>query len=125
MQYIPVDITVILVLQVAQLRTTKALRPRKLPVKLLGVGGHCLAANIPCGMVREHTEKFSPAWVLAVHATVPYFGFLRKGVGMPKWAILLTLITAISGQAIGARLERKRWVLCSDEASQQLFSETS
>ena len=70
-------------------------------MKLLGVGGHCLVANIPCGMVREHTDKFSLGWFAAVHATVPYFAFMRKGVGMPKLAILLTLATAIAGQAIG------------------------
>ena len=62
----------------------------------------------PAGAVREHTQKFSPAWFLAVHATVPFFAFMRKGVGMPRWAIVLTLATAVAGQAIGARLERAR-----------------
>jgi len=73
-----------------------------------GVGGQCMVANIPCGAVREHTKKFSPAWFLAVHATVPFFAFMRKGVGMPRWAIVLTLAAAVAGQAMGAKLERAR-----------------
>lgn len=92
----------------AKLKTTRLLRPQALPLKLLGVGAQCLVANVPCGAVREHTQKFSPAWFLAVHATVPFFAFMRKGVGMPRWAIVLTLATAVAGQAIGARLERAR-----------------
>lgn len=92
----------------AQLKSTRFLRPQALPLKLLGVGAHCMVANVPCGAVREHTRKFSPAWFLAVHATVPFFAFMRKGVGMPRWAIVLTLAAAVAGQAIGARLERAR-----------------
>jgi hypothetical protein len=95
-------------MQVAKLKTTQFLRPQALPLKLLGVSGHCLVANVPCGAVREHTQKFSPAWFLAVHATVPFFAFMRKGVGMPRWAIILTLAAAVAGQAIGAKLERAR-----------------
>ena len=98
-------------LQVAKLRTTKLLRPQALPVKLVGVGSQCMLANVPFGAVREHTEKFSPSWFLAVHATVPFFAFMRKGVGMPKWAIGLTVVAAVAGQAIGAKLEKARFVV--------------
>lgn len=91
------------------------LRPQSLPIKVLGVGAQCFAANIPAGAIREHTEKFSLAWVVAVHATVPFFAFMRKGVGMPKWAIVLTLASAVAGQAIGARLERYRWADTTSE----------
>lgn len=98
-------------LQVAKLKTTKLLRPQSLPIKMLGVGSQCLAANIPCGAAREHTEKFSVAWFLAVHATVPFFAFMRKGVGMPKWGIALTLAAAVAGQTIGAKLEQARYGL--------------
>lgn len=91
------------------MKSVQLLRPQRLPVKLLGVGAQCLAANVPAGMVREHTEKFSAAWFLAVHATVPFFAFMRKGVGMPKWAMLLTLAAAVTGQALGVRLERHRY----------------
>lgn len=55
------------------------------------MGGAAIAANLPCGMWREHTRKFSPQWFLAVHATIPFVASLRKAVLMPKWAILLTI----------------------------------
>ena len=37
----------------------KSLRPQALPVKFLAVGAIAMALNVPCGMWREHTEKFS------------------------------------------------------------------
>ena len=64
--------------------------------------------NVPFGAMREHTAKFSPEWFLAVHATIPLIAPLRKAVLMPRWAIALTLLSAIAGQQAGARLERAR-----------------
>lgn len=43
-----------------------------LPIKALAMGATAVAANVPCGMWREHTRKFSPEWFLAVHATIPF-----------------------------------------------------
>ena len=84
------------------------LRPQALPIKLLAVGALAAALNVPCGMWREHTEKFSKQWFLAVHASIPFVAMLRKAVIMPKIAIVCTIACAIAGQAIGARLERAR-----------------
>jgi hypothetical protein len=86
----------------------RELRPQALPVKLLTVGAFTAAVNVPCGMWREHCEKFSGAWFLAVHASIPFIAMLRKAVIMPKYAILFTIAAAVAGQAMGARLERKR-----------------
>jgi hypothetical protein len=93
---------------VARLKPVRDLRPQALPVKLLAIGAASAAANVPMGMWREHTKKFSAQWFLAVHATIPFIAMLRKGVVMPKWAIAMTIATAIVGQAAGARLERQR-----------------
>eukprot|EP00271_Cylindrocystis_brebissonii_P001896 TRINITY_DN12223_c0_g1_i1.p1 TRINITY_DN12223_c0_g1~~TRINITY_DN12223_c0_g1_i1.p1 ORF type:complete len:318 (-),score=44.88 TRINITY_DN12223_c0_g1_i1:336-1289(-) len=57
----------------------KALRPQALPVKVLAVGALGLGVNFPLGMLREHTEKFSFQWILAVHAAVPFVAMMRKG----------------------------------------------
>lgn len=92
----------------AQTQTVRALRPQTLPIKLIAVGAIAAAANVPCGMWREHTDKFSAQWFLAVHATIPFIAMLRKAVIMPKLAIVCTIAAAIAGQAIGARLERER-----------------
>lgn len=92
----------------AATKPVRELRPQALPVKLLAIGALSTVANMPFGMWREHTKKFSAEWIIAVHACIPFIAMLRKAVIMPKYAILLTIATAIAGQAMGARLERKR-----------------
>jgi hypothetical protein len=72
------------------------------------MAGTAIMANVPCGMWREHTKKFSPEWFVAVHATIPFVAMLRKAVLMPRWAILFTIAGAIAGQQVGAKLERAR-----------------
>lgn len=92
----------------AALKPVKDLRPQALPVRALGLMAATVVANIPCGMWRHHTVKFSPQWFLAVHITIPFIASLRKGVMMPPWAFFLTVVGAIGGQAVGDRLEQKR-----------------
>uniref|UniRef100_A0A5B7BGD2 Serine/threonine-protein kinase bur1 n=1 Tax=Davidia involucrata TaxID=16924 RepID=A0A5B7BGD2_DAVIN len=86
----------------------KNLRPQPLPAKILAIGVLGMAANIPLGIWREHTEKFSPSWFAAVHAAVPFIGMLRKSVLMPKTAMAFTIAASILGQVIGSRAERYR-----------------
>ena len=92
----------------AKTPAAKALRPKSLPIKILAIGFLGLGLNIPLGMWREHCEKFSPLWVLVVHAAVPFVGMMRKAVLMPKYAMAFTIASCIIGQAIGARAERAR-----------------
>lgn len=86
----------------------KNLRPQPLPAKVLVIGVLGMAANIPLGIWREHTKKFSPSWFAAVHAAVPFIGMLRKSVLMPKTAMAFTIAASILGQVIGSRAERYR-----------------
>lgn len=86
----------------------KNLRPQPLPAKILVIGVLGMAANIPLGVWREHTEKFSPSWFAAVHAAVPFIAILRKSVLMPKTAMAFTIAASILGQVIGSRAERQR-----------------
>jgi hypothetical protein len=86
----------------------RGLRPQALPVKLLAVGAMALAVNLPAGALREHFDKFSLGWILAVHVTVPFVAMLRKAVVLPKLALLVTLTSAVLGQVLGSRLERAR-----------------
>lgn len=79
-----------------------------LPVKLLAVAAFTGLANLPSGAFRVHVKKFSPGWILAVHATIPFIAVIRKAVVMPKWAIAFTVGSAVLGQLMGARLERQR-----------------
>ncbi|KAL2896600.1 ATP-dependent RNA helicase A [Bienertia sinuspersici] len=86
----------------------KNLRPQPLSAKILTIGVLGMAANVPLGIWREHTKKFSPAWFAAVHAAVPFLGMLRKCVLMPKTAMAFTIGASILGQVIGSRAERYR-----------------
>lgn len=86
----------------------KTLRPQPLSSKMLVIGALGMAANIPLGIWREHTEKFSSSWFAAVHAAVPFIAMLRKSVVMPKTAMALTIAASILGQVIGSRAERLR-----------------
>ncbi|KAL3523446.1 hypothetical protein ACH5RR_016280 [Cinchona calisaya] len=93
---------------IAQTAFAKNLRPQPLPAKVLVIGVLGMAVNIPLGIWREHTEKFSPSWFAAVHAAVPFIGMLRKSVLMPKTAMAFTIAASILGQVIGSRAERYR-----------------
>ncbi|GJZ62118.1 RNA pseudouridine synthase 5 [Tanacetum coccineum] len=86
----------------------KNLRPQPLPEKVLVIGAMGMAANVPLGIWREHTKKFSPSWFAAVHAAVPFIAMLRKSVLMPKSAMAFTIAASVLGQVIGSRAERYR-----------------
>lgn len=86
----------------------KNLRPQSLPTKVLAIGMLGMAANVPLGIWREHTKKFSPSWFAAVHAAVPFIAMLRKSVLMPKTAMAFTIAASVLGQVIGSRAERYR-----------------
>ncbi|XP_050375665.1 uncharacterized protein LOC126793247, partial [Argentina anserina] len=85
-------------------RTTfiKNLRPQPLPAKMLVIAALGMAANIPLGMWKEHTTKFSLSWF----AAVPFIAMLRKSVLIPKTAMALTIAASILEQVIGSRTER-------------------
>ncbi|KAF5815500.1 hypothetical protein HanXRQr2_Chr03g0123791 [Helianthus annuus] len=92
----------------ARTALVKRLRPQRLPEKMLVIGMLGMAANIPLGIWREHTRKFSLSWFIAVHAAVPFIAMLRKSVLMPKTAMAFTVAASILGQVIGSRAERVR-----------------
>ena len=102
----------------ARTSAVKALRPQALPTKVLAIGMLGMALNVPLGVWREHTKKFSPQWFLAVHATIPFIAMLRKAVVMPKYAIAFTIGSAVLGQAVGARAEKIRLAKLKLEQSQ-------
>ncbi|KAK3037623.1 hypothetical protein RJ639_030400 [Escallonia herrerae] len=75
----------------AKTALVKTLRPQPLPEKMLVIGVLGMAANVPLGIWREHTQKFS----LPVHAAVPFIAMLRKSVLMPKTAMAFTIATSV------------------------------
>ncbi|KAL5711373.1 hypothetical protein ACHQM5_021837 [Ranunculus cassubicifolius] len=104
----------------ARTALVKTLRPQALSNKMLVIGALGMAANIPLGIWREHTKKFSPSWFVAVHAAVPFIAMLRKAVNMPKTAMALTIAASILGQVIGSRAERIRMKRIAAESETQM-----
>eukprot|EP00250_Pteridium_aquilinum_P000129 c10145_g1_i1 orf=311-1435(-) len=100
----------------ARTQAVKALKPQPLPTRVLAVGMLGMALNVPLGIWREHTEKFSPAWFTAVHASVPFIAMMRKAVHMPKYVMAFTFAASILGQVIGSRAERRRIELANLKA---------
>ncbi|KAF2316112.1 hypothetical protein GH714_041122 [Hevea brasiliensis] len=92
----------------ARTALVKTLRPRSLPAKMFVIAILGMAVNVPLGVWKEHTKKFSLSWFAAVHAAVPFIAMLRKSVVMPKTAMALTIGASILGQVIGSRAERHR-----------------
>ena len=68
----------------------------------------CFAVNIPLGMWREHTRKFSWQWILAIHASIPLIIALRIGLHLHPAAIPINIAAAVLGQLLGARSERAK-----------------
>lgn len=104
----------------ARTALVKNLRPQPLPAKMLAIALLGMAANVPLGVWREHTQKFSVSWFVAVHAAVPFIAMLRKSVLMPKTAMALTIAASILGQTIGSRAERNRLRLKSEAERERL-----
>ncbi|KAK9277210.1 hypothetical protein L1049_006749 [Liquidambar formosana] len=92
----------------ARTALVKTLRPQPLPAKTLAIVVLGMAVNVPLGVWKEHTRKFSLSWFAAVHASVPFIAMLRKSVLMPKKAMAFTIAASILGQVIGSRAERLR-----------------
>lgn len=68
----------------------------------------CLLVNIPMGMMRERSKKFSLAWFFWIHASIPLIVALRILLHLPSLAIPVNIAAAVIGQAIGAAPEKKR-----------------
>ncbi|CAN6461321.1 unnamed protein product [Victoria cruziana] len=101
----------------ARTALVKNLRPQPLPAKMLVIGMLGMAANVPLGVWREHTKKFSPSWFIAIHAAIPFIAMLRKSVLMPKSAMAFTIAASVLGQVIGSRAERHRLKKIATRAS--------
>lgn len=93
---------------VANLKPVRQLRPYALPIRAIALAGVTISLNVPMGVLRSKTRKFSPEWVIVVHAIIPFIAALRKACLMPVWGLGLTVAGSIAGQYFGEKLERKR-----------------
>jgi hypothetical protein len=63
-----------------------------------------LAMNVPLGAWRRRQQRFSPAWFLAIHASIPFLVAFRFVFSLPVWVIPPEVMLAVAGQIVGARL---------------------
>ncbi len=75
---------------------------------ILAIAAAAVACNVLLGYLREGVRKFSPAWFLYVHLSVPLIIYLRVHNELSYMLIPLFITCAVGGQLIGGRIRRKR-----------------
>lgn len=72
------------------------------------IGLAALSVNVPLGYLREGARKYSAAWFVYIHLSIPLIAFLRIGSHVSAWFIPLFLLCAVAGQLVGGRIRRRR-----------------
>ena len=78
--------------------------PKTLLIKALAIGLAALLVNLPLGRLRAASRKYSPAWFVYVHLSVPLIVWLRVANRVSLWAIPAFIACAVCGQLAGGRL---------------------
>lgn len=76
--------------------------------KILLVSLLSFLINIPLGMWREQTRKFSWQWFVAIHASIPFIIALRVWLALHPLAIPINIAAAVAGQIVGGLPAKKR-----------------
>ncbi len=75
---------------------------------MAGIGAAALAANIPLGYLREGKRKYSLAWFVYIHLSIPLIAFLRISSHLTPWVIPVFILCAVAGQLAGGRIRQAR-----------------
>jgi len=86
-------------------------------LKIFLVSVICFLVNIPLGVWRERTRKFSWQWIVAIHASIPLIIALRIGLKLHPIAIPINIAAAVLGQLVGGLPEKKKRRAASPTAS--------
>ena len=70
------------------------------------IGVLALALNIPLGYLRQGRRKYSFAWFVYIHLSIPLIAYLRIANHITSWFIPFFLLCAIAGQIVGGRMRR-------------------
>lgn len=71
------------------------------------IGLAALSVNVPLGYLREGSRKYSVAWFVYIHLSIPLIAFLRISSHLSRWFIPLFILCAIAGQLIGGTIRRR------------------
>ena len=63
-----------------------------------------VGTNVPLGMWRRRLRRFSPAWFVAIHASIPALVAIRLALVPENWVIPPEIALAVAGQLVGGRL---------------------
>lgn len=77
-------------------------------IKIVIVSIVCFLVNIPLGKKREQSRKFSLAWILWIHASIPVIIALRIMLQLHPIAIPINIAAAVAGQFVGGAPEKKK-----------------
>ena len=90
--------------------------------KILLVSLTCFLVNLPLGMMRERSRKFSLPWILWVHASIPLIVALRIWLKLHPLAIPINIASAVLGQFLGGAPEKKRRKLAAASAASPVLT---
>lgn len=76
-------------------------------MKLLLIILITLLLNLPFGMYRVKTKRFSLAWFASIHIPIPFVYWLRIKAGYGIKAIPLMVLMAVIGQVTGGKIREK------------------
>lgn len=76
-------------------------------MKLIIVELVSFGLNIPLGMWRVRTKKFSLSWFISIHIAMPIIYFLRVSQSLGYWTIPISIVFSIIGQLMGGSLSEK------------------
>jgi len=71
------------------------------------IGVTALALNIPLGYLREGQRKYSLAWFVYIHLSIPLIAYLRIANHVTSWLIPFFILCAVAGQLVGGRARRQ------------------
>ncbi len=76
--------------------------------RLLLAAGVVAALNLPFGFWRAGLTRFTPRWIVAVHAPVPLVVLVRVLAGLGWHLVTFPVLVAafFTGQFVGGRLRR-------------------
>lgn len=69
--------------------------------RLFLVASLSFVLNLPLGMWRTKTKKFSVLWFVSIHLAVPLIYFLRVRSELPLWSIPILVLVSVLGQLAG------------------------
>ena len=73
------------------------------------IGATALALNVPLGYLREGRRKYSFAWFVYIHLSIPLIAYLRIANHVTSLLIPFFILCAIAGQIAGGRARRRWW----------------